>query len=89
MILIEGGARGVDSISGEWAADAGIGAMRYTAKWDEHGKRAGLIRNQLMLDDGKPDMFVGWILDESPGSMDMLNRLRKAKIPGEVVYAYS
>ena len=30
----------------------------FSADWDRHGKAAGVIRNQVMLDKGQPDLVV-------------------------------
>lgn len=89
--IIQGEARGADSMAKDWFFrnnDKYMDLKRYPADWDQYGKKAGPIRNQKMLYEGKPTYFVGFILNESPGSMDMLSRLQDFRIPGEVVYDY-
>ncbi len=87
--LITGGARGVDTMAEEWARDMYVWSVVYPADWHKYGKGAGPIRNQHMLDMENPTHYLGFILNNSRGSMDMLSRLQGAKVPGEVVYAYS
>lgn len=87
--LITGGAQGVDTFAEEWAQAMNIWSVVYKADWKQYGKGAGPIRNQQMLDEENPTHYLGFILDNSSGSMDMLSRLVKARVPGEVVYAYS
>lgn len=57
-VLIEGGAKGADSLASEWATEREIDVDTYFAKWDMYGKFAGPARNQRMLTDGKPDLVV-------------------------------
>lgn len=46
--IISGGARGADTIGEEWAKSQHAACVRFPAKWDAYGKRAGFIRNALM-----------------------------------------
>ena len=47
-------------------------------QWDELGKKAGPLRNQRMLDDGKPDMVVAF--PGGGGTKDMVRRAAKAGV---------
>jgi hypothetical protein len=39
-------------------------------KWDELGKKAGPLRNQRMLDEGKPDLVVAFhLIDPTRSSL--------------------
>lgn len=58
--IIQGGARGADSLAGFWAQQRNISINVFPANWNKHGKSAGYIRNQQMLDEGKPDMVVAF-----------------------------
>lgn len=60
MIVIHGGARGADSLAGKWAKQNNIQSEVYLADWQNHGKRAGPIRNELMLKTGKPNIVVAF-----------------------------
>lgn len=49
IIIIEGEARGVDSIAKQWAIDHNKQIEAYPAKWDLYGKSAGYRRNVDMV----------------------------------------
>ncbi len=74
--LIQGGARGADYFAWEWANERGVMCGSYPADWDAHGKRAGPIRNQQMIDEGKPDGVVAF--PGGRGTKDMVDRAEKA-----------
>lgn len=78
-VIIHGGARGADSLAGEWADLRGVQADCYPADWKKHGRAAGPLRNQLMLDEGKPDVVVAFA--GGRGTADMIARAKKAGIP--------
>ncbi len=78
-VLIEGDARGADRIAGYWARRSGIDNLRFPADWSAHGKAAGPIRNQRMIDEGKPDLVVAF--PGGRGTADMVSRAEKAGIP--------
>jgi hypothetical protein len=56
-VLVHGGARGVDSMAGAWAAARGIAEERHPADWGAHGRFASLIRNAAMVAT-RPDLVV-------------------------------
>jgi hypothetical protein len=90
VTIICGGARGADRHAADWAYIRGLPVEEYPADWDRHGKAAGPIRNQRMLDEGKPDAvfaFVDKPLAESRGTADMVRRARQAGLPVYVVEA--
>ena len=70
--IIHGGAPGADMLAAEVAQELGIPARAYPADWRKHGRAAGPIRNQLMLDDGKPDIVVAF--PGGKGTADMIRR---------------
>lgn len=47
--IITGGAAGADTLADSWARYRGLVTHRYPAKWDTQGKRAGILRNFVML----------------------------------------
>ena len=49
--------RGADKLADELADELGIPKLRFPADWDEHGKAAGPIRNQRMIDEGRPTVI--------------------------------
>lgn len=77
--VVEGDARGTDRLCGRVANSMGIPVRKFRADWDGLGKRAGPIRNQQMLDEGKPNAAIGF--PGGVGTRDMTRRLIAAKIP--------
>lgn len=70
-------------MAGLAAQECGLDVEVYPAQWNEHGRRAGPIRNQQMLTEGRPDIVVYFHLDidASKGTRDMVTRSRKAGLP--------
>lgn len=77
-IIISGCARGADTLGIEWAEARGIEVARFPADWNTHGRAAGPIRNQQMLEEGKPDLVVAF--PGGGGTADMVRRTRAARI---------
>jgi len=84
LIIVHGGAKGADSIAGNWAKANGIETRVYPADWKTYGKRAGPLRNQQMLDEEKINYGYAFPLDGSIGTYDMINRLVKHNIKHKV-----
>jgi hypothetical protein len=78
-VLIEGGARGADRLAYQWARERFVPVERYCADWQAFGKSAGFMRNQRMLDDGKPTACVAF--PGGRGTADMMRRCRLARVP--------
>jgi hypothetical protein len=79
VCLIHGAARGADSLAADWALDRDVLCNAYPADWDRDGKAAGPIRNQRMLDEGKPHIVIAF--PGGRGTADMIRRAEKADIP--------
>jgi cysteine synthase len=79
ITIIHGDARGADRLARDWAIDNSIDQIAFPADWDKHKKAAGPIRNQQMLDEGKPDLVIAF--PGNTGTADMIRRSRKTKIP--------
>lgn len=77
-LVIHGGASGADNIAGRWAFLAGIREYVFGADWATHGKAAGPIRNQKMLDEGKPNLVVAF--PGGKGTANMINLAADAGI---------
>ena len=80
-VVIHGGARGVDTIAGEVAAQMGMTVESYPADWAQYGRAAGPIRNRQML-NSKIDLVVWFHLDisASRGTRDMIAQAGQAGI---------
>jgi len=76
--IIEGGASGADFMASEFGRWAGVPVVTYPADWKQHGRAAGPIRNQHMIDDGRPDLVLAF--DGGRGTADMIGRAEKAGI---------
>lgn len=90
-VIIEGGAKGADSLAAEWACatqgcQGAVELETYPAEWNKHGPSAGPKRNQRMLDEGKPDLVLAFHTDPGlgKGTADMVRRAKKAGVPVEV-----
>ncbi len=57
-VVIHGGAKGVDQIAGLWASHKGYPVTVYPARWDIYGRRAGYIRNKIMVDLAEAALVV-------------------------------
>ncbi len=82
-VVIHGDATGADTIANRYAVERGLTVLKFPAKWEELGRRAGPIRNQQMLDEGKPTEVHAFYTDKatSRGTADMVRRSRKAGLP--------
>ncbi len=83
--IIEGEARGADRLSADWAVRNNIPVRRFPALWDVHGRAAGPIRNQQMLDEGKPQMVVAFRGPNSRGTQNMIDQSIKAGLSVKIV----
>lgn len=87
ITVIHGGCKGADHHAGMEAKGRGISVVEYPANWLKHGLRAGPIRNQQMIDDGRPDRVVAFHADlnTSKGTKDMVARARFHDIPVTII----
>ena len=76
--IIHGGAPGADTIAGDFGKRRHLKVAVYRADWRKYGKQAGPIRNQKMLDQGKPDLVVAF--QGGKGTADMVARATAAGI---------
>lgn len=87
--IIHGGARGADSLAGKVARDMRLPCTEYIADWKRHGRAAGSIRNQRMLNEGKPDLVLAFPLEESRGTWDMVRRAKRANVQVRIIWECS
>ena len=102
FVVIEGLAKGADDCAHWWATQSplhtsagkvgGYGSIEFLhhavqPNWEKFGKAAGAIRNQEMLDFGKPNLVVAFHNDisSSKGTANMVKIAKKAGIPTFVV----
>jgi len=62
FVLIHGGAKGADALSGLWASTwkDRVEERVYKADWATHGRAAGPIRNRLMFTESDPDVIIAF-----------------------------
>jgi hypothetical protein len=85
FLLINGGARGADTLAREWAVDRKVDHLTLYAKWDQHFKAAGPIRNRRMAKK-KPRLVLAFHPDikKSKGTKDMVGIAEKKGIKHKV-----
>lgn len=83
MELISGMARGADSLAVLYAKTYGLKLHEFPADWKRYKGGAGPIRNQQMIDQGKPNRAMGF--PGGVGTKDMLARLKFEGIPVEEI----
>lgn len=97
--IIEGGARGADTLAGRYGDETSIPVKVYPAEWDTYGKSAGPIRNGRMLREGKPEMVIAFLgpvairefstgLSDSKysrGTKNMIDQAMKAGVPVDII----
>lgn len=77
--IIQGGASGADTLAALWASHREIEVRTYPANWAKHGRSAGPIRNQQMLDEAKPELVVAF--PGGKGTLDMMTRAEEQGFP--------
>lgn len=83
-VIIEGEAKGADTLAKEWAEEREIIVMGFPANWKQWGRAAGPMRNRQMIEEGKPDLVIAFpskLLHNTKGTKDMVNQARHFKIP--------
>jgi hypothetical protein len=78
-VIIHGDARGADRMGAQWGFDHGAAIESYPADWARYRGAAGPIRNQAMLDHGKPDVVLAF-----PGGKDTADMVSRARRRGVV-----
>ena len=75
-VVIAGACRGADTLAVRAAKALGFTYREYPANWALYGKRAGVLRNQEMIDLESPDLVVAFHpdIDSSKGTKDMIKR---------------
>lgn len=76
--LMSGGATGADALAWDWGWSRNFPCERYFADWKTHGRAAGPIRNQRMIDEGRPTLVLAF--PGGRGTADMIRRAEAARI---------
>jgi hypothetical protein len=81
--VISGGARGVDKTAADEALACGFDLREFTPVYDKHGRRAPLVRNELIVRECT--RLVAFWDGKSTGTMHAVNLARKAGKPVEII----
>lgn len=86
LLLIAGGAPGVDTIAAKYAKEKGVHVAQVDALWSVYNRRAGPMRNHVML-ELEPRFVVAfyWNFKDHRGTTNMVRQTRKAGIPLKLV----
>ena len=80
IVVVHGGAKGADTIAGQWAGLQFVPEEVHLADWNTHGKKAGFIRNAEMVALGA-DVCLAFIKNESRGATMCAELAERAGIP--------
>lgn len=78
VVLIHGDGTGADALAKQWAGSRKVKTEPHPADWDTHGKAAGPLRNQQMVDSGLDGCVA---FQGGHGTADMVSRCKKAGVP--------
>lgn len=77
--LVHGDCRGADKMAGEIWTELGGKVEAHPARWGEHGKAAGEIRNNHMVKLGA-DLCIGFTLPQCRGTRNCMKAAADAEI---------
>lgn len=84
VVIVVGDADGIDAAARQWAeSHQGVEPDVHRADWKRHGKGAGGLRNQAMVDSGA-EIALAFPAPDSVGTWDCLKRAAVTGIPGKV-----
>lgn len=79
LLVVHGAASGADTCADQIARRYGWTVERHPAQWRDLGKRAGMTRNQQMVDLGA-DVCLAFIRNRSAGATHCANAAERAGI---------
>ena len=82
VVVVSGGAIGIDSLGAQWAGLRKLKTEIYLPDWQTHGKKAGFLRNQQIIDNS--DYLIA-ITTGSNGTADSIKRAVKKNIPIKII----
>lgn len=84
--LIQGAARGADLLAVKVARRCGLfnSIRHFYADWAKYGRVAEMIRNKVMLEEGKPDLVLAFWDGKSRGTANMLAQAQAAGVTVQI-----
>lgn len=79
LIFISGGCRGADKLGERYAKEHNFKIEYYLAEWDKYGKKAGIIRNEIMAKRG--DFVICFWDGKSKGTKSMIKYAEENQKP--------
>lgn len=83
IIIVSGGASGVDALGEKFAKKHNFKVERYPAEWEKYGRSAGPIRNSKMAQAA--DGVIAFWDGKSRGTKNMIECAEKAKKPCKII----
>jgi hypothetical protein len=80
LTIIHGDAQGADTLAKYWARHNHVPDVPFPADWTRYGLAAGPIRNQQMIDQGRPNVVIAFVTGSGPGTRNMLRKADEAHI---------
>ena len=82
--IVSGGAKGADTLGEQYADLYFIDKEIYLPNWDLYGKRAGFIRNQLIIEAS--DFVLAFWDKKSAGTKSSIGIAKKLNKPCKIIY---
>ena len=80
LTIIHGECRGIDKLAQRFCIKEDHNEEPYPAQWNKYGDAAGPLRNQQMIDEGKPDLVLAFPCKKSTGTYDLIRKAKEAKV---------
>ena len=77
LIIVSGGARGVDSLAKRYAKDNRLTNINILADWDSFDKIAGFLRNKNIIKYS--NRVIAFLFNSSPGTKDSIAHAKRMK----------
>lgn len=90
-VVVHGGAKGADTLAGQWASWNWYDQEVYHADWNHHGKAAGPRRNKEMIEGTlaicgrKKSCFIAFWDGKSPGTKHAIEYAREVGMTVRVI----
>ena len=81
-IIISGGAKGVDATAEDEARDRGMEVISVSPEWNKYGRRAGLMRNDLIVE--MADLVVAFWDGASRGTKYTIDKVKEKNVITQV-----